>query len=122
MYSVYSQLIALRGMFFDTFQVCPGLPFLEKTTLNGDDMKNYRPESNLSFLSKILEKVVESRLNSHINSSHTSNDYQSAYRRFHSTETALFKIHNDILPSMDDGRVTVLTLLDIFAAFDTIHI
>ena len=83
-------------------------------------MKNYRPVSNLSFLSKILEKVVASRLNSHINSSHTSNDYQSAYRKFHSTETALLKIHNDILSSMDDGRVTALTLLNLSAAFDTV--
>ena len=83
-------------------------------------MKNYRPVSNFSFLSKILEKVVASRLNSHINSSHTSNDYQSASRKFHSTETALLKIHSDILSSMDDGRVTALTLLDLSAAFDTI--
>ena len=83
-------------------------------------MKNYRPVSNLSFLSKILEKVVASRLNSHINSSHISNHYQSAYRKLHSTETALLKIHNDILSSMDDGKVTALTLLDLSAAFDTI--
>ena len=83
-------------------------------------MKNYRPVSNLSFFSKILEKVVASRLNSHINSSHTSNNYQSAYRKFHSTETTLLKIHNDILSSMDDGKVTALTLLDLSAAFDTI--
>ena len=76
--------------------------------------------SNLSFLSKILEKLVASRLNSYINSSHTSNDYQSAYRKFHSTETALLKIHNDILSSMNDGRVTALTLLDLSAAFDII--
>ena len=95
-------------------------PLLKKPTLNRDDMKNYWPVSNLSFLSKIIEKVVASRLNSHINSSHTSNDYQSAYRKFHSTETALLKIHNDILSSMDDGRVTALTLLDLSAAFDTI--
>ena len=83
-------------------------------------MKNYWPVSNLSFLSKILEKDVASRLNTHINSSRTSNDYQSAYKKFHSTETALLKIHNDILSSMDDGRVTALTLLDLSAAFDTI--
>ena len=49
----------------------------------------------------ILEKVLASRLNSHINSSHTSNDYQSAYRKFHSTETALLNIQNDIL-SVED--------------------
>ena len=83
-------------------------------------MKNYRPVSNLSFLSKDLEKVVVNQLNTHINSSNTSNQYQSAYRKFHSTETALLKIHSDILASMDAGRVTSLTLLEFSAAFDTI--
>ena len=42
-------------------------------------------------------------LNSHINSSNISNHYQSAYRKFHSTETAL-KIHNDILWSIISRR------------------
>ena len=108
------------GYFPSHFKSALVSPLLKKPTLNRDDMKNYRPVSNLSFLSKILEKVVASRLYSHLNSSHTSNDYQSAYRKFHSTETALLKIHNDILSSMDDGRVTALTLLDLSAAFDTI--
>ena len=76
--------------------------------------------SNLSFLSKVLEKVVVNQLNTHINSSNTSNQYQSAYRKFHSTETALLKIHSDILASMDVGKVTPLTLLDLSAPFDTI--
>ena len=78
-------------------------------------MKNYRPVSSLSFLSKLRGKVVASRLNSH-----TLNDYRSAYRKFHSTDTALLEIHNDILSSMDDSRVTALTLLDLSAAFDTV--
>ena len=79
-----------------------------------------QPVSNLSFLSKVLEKVVVDQLNTHINSSNTSNQYQSAYRKFHSTETALLKIHSDILASVDAGKVTALTLLDLSAAFDTI--
>ena len=45
---------------------------------------------------------------------------QSAYTRFHSTETALLKIHNDIICNMDNGKVTALILLDLSAAFDTI--
>ena len=76
--------------------------------------------SNLSFLSKVLEKVVVNQLNSHINNSKTSNHFQSAHRKFHSTETALLKIHNEILAAMDAGKVTALTLLDLSAAFDTI--
>ena len=83
-------------------------------------MKNYRQVSNLSFLSKVLEKVVVKQLNTHINSSNTCNQYQSAYRKLHSTETALMKIHIDIIASMDAGKVTALTLLDLSAAFDTI--
>ena len=113
-------LLLSEGYFPTHFKSALVSPLLNKLTLNRDDMKNYRLVSNLSFLSKILEKVVASRLNSHINSSHTSNDYQSAYRKFHSTETALQKMHNDILSSMDDGRVTALTLIDLSAAFDTI--
>ena len=56
-------------------------------------MKNNRLVSNLSFLSKVHEKVVKNRLYSHINSSNISNQYQSAYRKFHSTETTLLNIH-----------------------------
>ena len=58
------------------------------------------------------------QLNTHSNNSNTFNQYQSAYRKFQSTETALLKIHSDILASMDDGKVTTLTLLDLSAAFD----
>ena len=64
---------------------------------------------------------MENRLNLHIYSSKLSNHYQSAYKTFHSTETALLKIHNDILSSMDNDKVTALTLLDLSAAFDTIN-
>ena len=60
------------------------------------------------------------QVNSHVNSSNTSNPYHSAYRKFHSTETALLKIPNDILASLNAGKVTALTLLDLSAAFDTI--
>ena len=109
-----------KGRFPSHFKSALVSPLLKKPTLNRDDMKNYRLVSNLSFLSKSLEKDAASRLNSHINSSHTSNDYQSAYRKFRSTETALLKIHNDILSSVDDGRVTALTLLNLSAVFDTI--
>ena len=41
-------------------------------------------------------------------------------RKFHSTETALLRVHNDISVSLDKGHVTALTLLDLSAALDTI--
>ena len=95
-------------------------PLIKKQTLCKNDLKNYRPISNLSFLSKILEKLVANRLHKHIYYHHLSNELQSAYKRFHSTETAFLKIHNDIVDNMDNCNVTALTLLDLSAAFDTI--
>ena len=49
-----------------------------------------------------------------------SNNLQSAYKKFHSTESALLKVENDVLLNMEKGRVTALTLIDLSAAFDTI--
>ena len=95
-------------------------PLIKKKTLCRNEFKTYRPISNLSFLSKILEKIVAKRLNAHIEEHLLSNHVHSAYKRFHSTETALLKIHNDIICNMDNGKVTALTLLDLSAAFDTI--
>ena len=103
-----------EGCFPSHFKSALVSPLLKKPTLNRDDMKNYRPVSNLSFLSKILEKAVASHLNSHIKW------LSICIQEFHSTETALLQIHNDIFSLMDDGRVTALTLLHLSAAFDTI--
>ena len=65
--------------------------------------------------------MVANRLHEHIYKHHLSNDLQSAYKRFNSTETALHKINNDIVNNMDNGKVTALTLLDLSAAFETIN-
>ena len=67
-----------------------------------------------------MEKIVAKGLNAHIEEHLLSNHVRSAYKRFHSTETALLKIHNDIICNMDNGKVTALTLLYLSAAFDTI--
>ena len=64
----------------------------------------------------MLENVVANRLHEHIYNHQLSNDLQSPYKRFHTGETVLLKIHNDIIDNMDNGKVT-LTLLDLSAAF-----
>ena len=103
-----------EGVFPDQCKKAYIRPLLKKTTLDKNELKNYRPVSNLSFISKILEKVVASRLLSHMESNSMSNNLQSAYKKFHSTESALLKVENDVLLNMEKGRVTALTLLDLF--------
>ena len=95
-------------------------PLLKKPSLDKNHLKNYRPVSNLPFISKILEKVVLSQLLSHLETNNLCNPFQSAYRAGHSTETVLLRVVNDILSALDDDKLSVLLLLDNSAAFDTI--
>ena len=92
-------------------------PLLKKTNLDHKDLKNYRPVSNLSFLSKLIEKIVALQLSNYLRDNHLHETLQSAYRKFHSTETALIKVHNDIITAIDNGQSVIL---DLSAAFDTV--
>ena len=94
-------------------------PFLKKRNLP-PVLKNFRPVSNLKYLSKLIERVISSQLHEHLIKNNILEPMQSAYRRRHSTETALVKVQNDILLAMDNGNVTMLLLLDLSAAFDTV--
>ena len=96
-------------------------PLLKKTNLDHNVLQNYRPVSNLPFLSKIIEKTVCNRLIEHLNSNNLYEPLQSAYHKGHSTETALVRLHNDILINLHSNRGVVLILLDLSAAFDMIN-
>lgn len=82
--------------------------------------KNFRPVSNLQFLSKITKKAVVQQAVSHVITHGLLPVLQSAYRPLHSTETALLQVRNDILLNMNKQQVTLLVFLDLSAAFDTI--
>ena len=109
-----------EGIFPDCFKQALVTPLLKKPSLAKNELKNYRPISNLNFISKITEKVVSNQIKNHIDGFGLDNPFQSAYKRFHSTETALLSVQNDIYEEMGNGKVTALTLLDLSAAFDTI--
>lgn len=94
-------------------------PLLKKQGLDFV-FKNFRPISNLSFVSKLAERVAADQIQSYLNENDLFPTLQSAYRQHHSTETALLKVKNDILMSMEDKHVTLLVLLDLSAAFDTV--
>ena len=98
------------------------VPLLKAVGIDFTLHKNFRPVSNLQFLGKLIERVVAKRLKRHmvINNLETSNQY--GYKKGHSTETILLKITNDILIASDKKTATVLLLLDLSAAFDTVDI
>ena len=77
-------------------------PLVKKPGLDCDEMRNYRPVSNLIFMSKVVERVVCRQMTSYPTSSGLMPLLQSAYRQYHSTETALVRVISDIL-----GRWTI---------------
>lgn len=95
-------------------------PVLKKPSLDPLQPINYRPISKLPFMAKILEKVVAEQLTTFLEINDIFDKYQSGFRKKHSAETALVKVSSDILMSADSGKHTVLVLLDLTSAFDTI--
>ena len=91
-------------------------PGSKKPGLDVADMANYRPIANLSYMSKVVERAAASRL--------TTNNlqpcFQSAYRKKHSTETAMLRVWSDTLAAADQRQVTLLGLLDMSAVFDCV--
>ncbi|XP_075933638.1 uncharacterized protein LOC142933414 [Anarhichas minor] len=109
------------GLIPPTLKIAAVTPVLKKPGLDPDIPNNYRPISNLPYLSKVIERAVASQLKSHLNLHNLYEPFQSGFRSKHSTETALLKITNDILLSADSGFLSILILLDLSAAFDTIN-
>ena len=95
-------------------------PRLKKPGLDPLDIKNYRPISNLSFMSKIVEKLVAQQLLVHLSRNQLLPPSQSGFRRHHSTESAILKVLADVYTAIDSGQVSLVGLLDVSAAFDTV--
>ena len=66
------------------------IPLLKKSGLDPNLLKNYRPVSNLPFISKVLEKVVDKRLERHLTDNKLHEGFQSAYRKFQSWSYLIF--------------------------------
>ena len=88
-----------------------GLPLIKK---------NYRPVSNLSYISKVIEWAVCNKLKRSMETTGKLEECQSAYRDGHSTVTAMLKVKTDFLNIIDDKGVMCLVLLHLSVAFDTI--
>ena len=108
-----------QGVFCDSWKQAIVRPLLKKIGLELIN-KNYRPVSNLSFLSKLLERAMLFHLTAHCEDHHLMPDFQSAYRPKHSCETALVSLVNDALWAMEEQKILSICILDLSAAFDTV--
>ena len=95
-------------------------PLLKNPGIDVDNMSSYRPISKLSFVSKVLEKHIAIQIQDHMETRDLFDAYQSAYRPHHSCETAIVRIQDDILKSLDSHKYVILVLLDLSSAFDSV--
>ena len=108
------------AMFPQAFKHAIVTPLLKKPALDKESLSNYRPISNLSYLSKLTERIVLQKLSVHLSSNDLFNKHQSAYTKHRSTETVLLSVCNTVTNAMSNQRITGLCMLDLSAAFDTI--
>ena len=101
------------GIYPSTFNKSLLRPSIKKNPLDQDVFPNYRPISNLSFLSKTLERLAAKQMDSYLSMNGRYAQMQSAYRKHHSTETALVRVFNDITLTIDNHRESILILLDL---------
>ena len=95
------------------------MPVLKKSGLDEASPSSYRPISNLSVISKLLERLVARQFVAYLNATRLLPTTQSGFRRGHSTETAIIRVLSD-LDAVDRDDTAILVLLDLSAAFDTV--
>ena len=108
------------GAFPSNYKEAIVRPLLKKQGLE-QQCSNYRPVSNLTFMSKVMEKAMLHHFDKHCDDHDLLPNNQSAYRPKVSCETALLRLTNDILVGMEQKEVTPLLAIDLSAAFDTVN-
>ena len=108
-----------RGQFANTWKTAIIRPLLKKLGLE-IIQSSYRPISNLSFVSKLMEKCFLDQFLKHCKHQKLLPDYQLAYRKNYSTETAIIKLSDDLLWAMEQQLVSFFIAIDLSAAFDTV--
>ncbi len=94
---------------------------LKKPTLNTSLLENYRPVSLLPFIAKTLKRVVFNQVSLFLSQNNKLDAKQSGFRSGHSTETALLSVTEALQIAKADSKSSVLILLDLSAAFDTVN-
>ena len=100
-----------EGVFPSSLKKAIILQSLKKGNPDPEEYNSYRPIANIAFLSKTLERAASIQTNNYLLENDLFAKFQSAYRRYHSTETALIRIMNNILREIDSGNEVVPVML-----------
>ena len=95
----------------ESFKLALLNPLLKKPHLDSEVFANFRPISNLTFMSKLTERVVAFQLIEHVTNNCLDEIMQSAYKEFHRTETALVEVFKDIAIDIDRNRAATLHVI-----------
>ncbi len=109
------------GVFPSAFRQARITPLLKKPTLNPSVLENYRPVSLLPFIAKTLERAVFNQVSAFLTQNNLLDSNQSGFRSGHSTETALLSVVGALRLARADSKSSILILLDMSAAFDTVN-
>ena len=107
------------GIFPSHIKYAHVIPIPKNQSIDRLTLSNYRPISNLSFISKTIERIIAKQLRTYINNNNILHKLQSAYTTDKSTETSLLHTLNNIL-LFPKNTPTILILLDLSSAFDTL--
>uniref|UniRef100_A0A8C1QAV6 Reverse transcriptase domain-containing protein n=1 Tax=Cyprinus carpio TaxID=7962 RepID=A0A8C1QAV6_CYPCA len=84
------------------------------------NINNYRPISKLSVLTKLMESVISMQLKDYLINNNILNEFQSGFRKQHSTITAVSKVVNDLVKILDNKQGCAALFIDLSKAFDTV--
>ena len=96
------------GVFPDVFKTAHIMPLLKGTSLDPACLKSYRPVSNLTFISKVVETAINNQLQTHFAKHKLLHPNQSAYRTGHSVESTILGVFSSIRQELDRGRTVFL--------------
>ena len=84
-------------------------------------MNNYRPISVISAIAKVFERIIYNQLSSYLSENNIFSQYQSGFRSFYSTMTALLEAADNWAFNIDRGYVNAVVFLDLRKAFGTVN-